>query len=290
MGSFSLAGGKSKSTSSSSSLGLGYGYTGSTSESLSSGASQSTNASQSASSQRIAFEDLFAQLYGGASSVTGRLAANAPALSEQAQLLFSGGTQFLEGLGGGAGEDYLASRLGPNAELDEQIAGLSADIGDFFRNEINPAISSSAIGNGQLGGGRQGVAQGLAAKAAAREFQTGVTNLRTQDLAARDAAARELMAGRTAAAGTALTMLPGMLDLATGGFNAELAPYAALAGILGGPTTLTESTSTATGQSSSSELARAISEALGENFSYDTSSSTSRGKAWNFSTSGSFLS
>lgn len=290
MGSFSLAGGKSKATSQSTAIGDSYGYNGSSSQQFSQGSSQSTNAAQSATTQSIAFEDLFRQLYGNASSAAGQAAANAGALSDQAKMLFSGGVDFLNQLSGGTASNYLNSRLDGNPQLDEQIGQLGSDIGQFFREEINPAIASSAIGNGQLGGGRQGVAQGKAAQAAAREFQTGATNLRAQDLAARDAAAGQLLNSNIAAAGTGLNALPSLLGVANAGLNAELAPYQALASIIGGPTTLTQSQSTQYGQSTSDELARAISQAFGENFSHDESQSSSRSKAWNFSTSGSFLS
>src|SRR5690606_22738907 len=109
-------------------------------------------------------------------------------LTEQANILFGAGTDFLGRLGGGPETDYLASRVaGQSPVLDEQIAALGEDVGRFFREELNPAITTQAVASGTLGGGRQGVAQGLAAEAAGREFQRGATALRAADIAARDA-------------------------------------------------------------------------------------------------------
>lgn len=257
-------------------LGLGYGYSGSLSDSQSRGASRSLSQGQSTSRQAIAFEDVFAQLYGGASNVAGRLASEAGGLTDQANLLFSGGLGFLDTLAGGADTEYLASRLtGDNAVLDEQIGALGEDIGRFFREEVNPAITSAGVATGTLGGGRQGVAQGRAAEAAAREFQRGATALRSADVAARDAAAAQLQQGRIAGAGAGLSAIPSLFGVAQGGFGAELAPYQALAGIVGGPTVLTQAQATDFAQSSAEEIAAAISRAFGENFSLDFGTSES---------------
>jgi len=289
MGSLSFGRSKSKSDQQSSSLGLGYGYSGSDSSSLSSGTSQSTSGGQATSSQNLAFADLFQQLYGGASSVAQNLATKTAPLTDQAQQLFSGGVDFMKQLAGGTGEDYLTSRLTESPELKSQIENLGTDIGDFFRENVNPSITRAAIDTGTLGGGRQGVAQGIAAKAAAREFATGATNLRAADLASRDQAAEALMQGRTAAAATGLSALPSLLNAGTTAFSAELAPYQALAAIMGGPTVLGTSQSTQFGQSSSEQLAQAISDAFGENFSYDSSQSTASSRARSTDVRGSFL-
>jgi hypothetical protein len=116
----------------------------------------------------------------------------------------------------------------------------------------------------------------MAADAAGREFQTGVTNLRSADIAARDVAAGRLGDQRIAGAGTGLAALPGVADVAQVGFGAELAPYSMLSQILGGPTTLSESQSTQF--STAEDFARAFAESFGS--SYGEQSSSSKSKAF----------
>lgn len=270
--------GGSKSKQSSQSTSVGYGYNGSASDSFSQGNSSSQSGGQSTSTQSIAFQDLFAQLFGGASNVAGKLAGQSGGLTDTANMLFSGGVDFLNQLGGGADTDYLASRLnGDNSLLQDQIDSLGSDIGDFFRNEINPSITSEAVAGGSLGGGRQGVAQGAAADAAAKQFASGVTQLRSNDQAQRDAAAAQLAQIRQSGATAGLSALPGLYGVAESGFGAELAPYQALAQILGGPTVLTQGQSTNFSTATSADIARAISKAFGEDFT--SSQSSSKGKS-----------
>ncbi len=133
---------------------------------------------------------------------------------------------------------------------------------------------------GTLGGGRQGVAQGKAIDAVGREFQRGATSLRTADMAQRDAAAGTLLQNRTAGATAGVNALPGVLGLAESGFGAELAPWQALAGIMGGPTTLAGSEQSSYSQSSAEEVARAIAESFG--LSEETSQSSSKSKGVGF--------
>lgn len=241
--------GQSKTSSQSSSAGYGYSEQGSLSDSLSQ--------ARSSSGQNIAFEDLFRELYTGATGAAKKVSALAPGLSQQADLLFSGGVDFL---------DQLSPR--DDGVLNEQIDALGGDIGRFLREEVNPALVSRGVATGTLGGGRQGVAQGAAARAATEEFTQGVTGLRVADRAARDAAAA-----------TGLSALPGLFDIASAGAGAELMPYQALGSILGGPTTLTSS------ESESEAIARAISQAFGEDFS--TSQSSSKGKSFSIGIGGS---
>jgi hypothetical protein len=249
---------KSKSTSTSGS----YGYQGST--------SQSGSTSFGSSSQSLAFQDLFAQLYGGAASTAAGMSGQP--VQDAASMLFSGGVGFLDQLQGSPEQDYLAGRVsGANPLLDEQIGALGDDLGRFFRDELNPTITGDAVAAGALGGGRQGVAQGAAAAAVGREFQRGATELRTGDMMARDAAARDLMASRTANAGVGLGSLGALLGVAQTGSLANLAPFQALASIMGGPTTLTTS--------ESGSIAQAIADSFGEDSAWAKSKSTSSGKS-----------
>lgn len=263
-------------------FGFGASSSKSTSESQSTSTGRSTSASGSTSfgtsvqgsqsTSDVAFKDLFAQLYGGAATAAGGLAGTP--IKSAADMLFSGGTQFLDQLGGGAGMDYLTSRVkGESPVLQEQIDALGADLGSFFRDELNPAITSQAVGGGQLGGGRQGVAQGAAVGQVAKQFSQGATALRAADVQARDAAARDLTGLRTGAAQVGLAGIPGLLQTAQTGALADLAPFQALAGILGGPTVV--------GQSSSfgSSEAGSVAQAISDSFQESQSTSKSKGKS-----------
>lgn len=250
----SLGGGRSKSSQQSSS----YGYSGSQ--------------QASTSTQDVFQGDIFAQLYGNASTAAGGAAANAGQLRTAAQQLFTGGNQFLEQLGGDAGSAYLQDRLSANNPvLEEQISQLQQDTGRLFREELNPAITSRSVAGGTFGGGRQGVAQGLAAESAARVFTQGATALRAGDIASRDAVAQSIATNSLNAASTGLGALPSLLDVLERGNNAELGVYGGLSQILGGPTTLT------TAQS------------LAKSFGEQTSQSSGKSRAWNFDTSASLI-
>lgn len=231
---------QAKSSSQSSSLGLGYGYDGS--------ASLSDSLARSRSGQTVAFEDTFRDLYGNATGAAAKVAALAPTLQQQAGQLFSGGLGFLDTLQG-------------EGVVDEQINALGQDLGRFMNEQVNPALTSRGVATGTLGGGRQGVAQGLAARGVAEEFARGATGLRAADRTARNQAA-----------GVGLAALPGLFGVAQGAAGAELMPYQMLSQIVGGPTTLTSS--------ESDSIAQAISRAFGEDFSYNTAQSSSSGKSF----------
>lgn len=257
---------------------LGGGRSKSSQSSESQGFSQSEQLSQSTghSEQNIAFENLYSQLYGNAGKAAQHAAANAGDLSFAAKQLFTGGSKFLDSLGGDAGSAYLEDRLSSsNPVLEQQISQLQEDTGRLFREELNPAITSNAVRGGTLGGGRQGVAQGLAADSVTRAFTQGATTLRAGDVASRDSIAQSIATNSLNAASTGLGALPSLLDVLDKGNNAALTSYQRLGSILGGPTTLTTSDSVA------QSLAR----------SYGEQSSASRGssRAWNFDTSASFL-
>lgn len=241
----------------------------STSESVdrSSAGSVSGGAAVSSSEDRVAFEDVFARLFGGAEGAAGGL--DPSMLTEAANTLFSSGTGFMEGLGGDAGSQYLEGRLGSENEvLQEQIDLLGEDLGKFFNEELLPGIGAEAAGGGQLGGGRQGVAQGRAIDAVGEQFTRGATALRAGDINARDAAAGTLAQNSIQGAMTALQGIPALAGIADMGFGAGMAPFERLSAILGGPTTLTSAGST------SADFARSFSESYG----YSRADSRSEGK------------
>ena len=222
----------------------------------------------SRASERIAFEDVFARLFGRAEGAATGL--DPSLLTTAANQLFSGGVEFLDSLSGGPGADFLASRVaGESPVLDDQIAALAEDVGEFFSEQVNPAITSEFVASGTLGGGRQGVAQGIAAREAGRTFARGATELRAQDMAARDQAAAILGQQRLQGAQTGLAALPSLAGIAEFGFGAELAPYERLAAILGGPVTLSDSRSFST----SEDFARALSSSYGRSESQTSSRS-----------------
>jgi hypothetical protein len=141
---------------------------------------------------------------------------------------------------------------------------LQQDTGRLFREELNPAITSRAVAGGTFGGGRQGVAQGLAAESAGRLFTQGATALRAGDIASRDAVAQSIATNSLQSAATGLGALPSLLEVLERGNNAELGVYGGLSQILGGPTTLT--------------TAQSLAKSYGE----QQSSGYGRSSAWNF--------
>jgi hypothetical protein len=230
--------------------------------------SGSGGASQSQSEQSIAFEDIFARMFGGAEGAAGGL--DPSMLTEAANKLFTSGAGFMQGIGGDAGSDYLKGRLsGDNAVLQDQIDQLGQDLGGFFNEQLMPGITEQAVSGGQLGGGRQGVAQGRAIEEVGKMFTRGATDLRAGDIAARDAAAGTLAGNAISGASVGFQGMGAMAGAADMGFSANLAPYERLAQIIGGPTVLGSSSSSA------ADWAAAFSNSYGES----NATSTSRGRS-----------
>ncbi len=152
---------------------FGVGGSQSVSDSIASSLSSSQTGGQSSSTQGIAFQDLFSQLYGGANAAAGLV--NTQGLSATANQLFSGGTKFLDMLGGNPGTDALQARIGDTSARDAQLGALQSGLGDLFNEQLLPGITGQGVSTGTLGGSREAVAQSLAAKqvaqAAARDRQ-----------------------------------------------------------------------------------------------------------------------
>lgn len=265
--------GGSSSRSQGSSFDFSQGRSGSTGRSFDTAVSGSTGGGSS--SQAIAFAPLFEQLF---STASGRALNAGPS---PANMLFSGGLNFLDRLQGNAGIDALTRRVsGPNAALEGNLQALRENLGRLFSEEINPALTKDAIAGGQLGGGRQGVAQGIGTRAIAEQFTQGAASLISDDQAQRDAAAGQLGELIGSGASTGLGALQSLLGIGMEGAT-NLGPLQQLAAIMGGPTTLT----------SSSDFSRAFSESLGqsfqdafsENFSVGTSQQSSKSKSTSFS-------
>lgn len=294
---FGLSGSKSKSRSTgesqstSFSFGDSFSLQGSQSGSVSGGSSTARAANESASTSRqgLAFEDVFARLYGSAEQTAASL--DPSLLTQASNQLFSGGTDFLAGLGGDAGSAFLENRLAQGDQLTgEQIALLQQDIGQLFREELMPGITSDAVAGGQLGGGRQGVAQGQAMEQAANAFQRGAVDIRSRNQAQLDALAAGVAERNIQGAQVGLAGAGSLMNIAQQGFGAELAPMERLAAIFGGPTVLTQQDSAASGYSMSDALdfARAFSESFGRSESTERAGSQSTSKTSSTSKSGSF--
>lgn len=292
--------------------GLSFGSSRSSQSASSQSSSQTSSSSSSRSSQDVFLADLYSQLFGGASDAAAGI--DTSGLTDAANMLFNTGGDFLgllEGAGGGSSPDFAGAPVSargvdnisvPGSTVEAEIAQLEGDLGRFFSEQINPAITDTAIQGRALGGGRQGVAQGLAAEGVAGEFARGATDIRSRDIDRRLAVAERNQATSLAGAGleleagkfssqlaleadrlgadydlasrglglegakSALGFLPEQLDILSSGAYAALSPYLMLAQILDDPTVLSQSQSE--------------SESAGESSS--SSSSTGKSKAFNF--------
>lgn len=281
MGLFSFGGSTSRSSSRSRSSSFDnldassfdFGFDTSSSRSESGG--RSTSFDRGRSSQRIAFEEVFASLFGGASGAAGRVAGQTGNITNAANMLFSAGGGIIDELrGGGVGAEYLEERIaGADNLADQQVEQLGGDLSRFLSEDVRGAITSSGVSAGTLGGSRGEVQAGIAERGAAEAFVRGSTDIRSRSRASTDQLAQALMASEADRGSTALGALPGLLGLAEGGVMAELSPFLALSQILGPQVALTESESI--GGSESEQFSTALAEALGLNIG----GSTTRGRA-----------
>jgi hypothetical protein len=237
--------------------------------------STSLSSSQSTGDQTVFNSDMITQLMQKAGMAAGT-AVQGNDIASAAKQLFTGGTDFLSSLQSpsDAGTSYLTDRLNNSDAADAQIAQLQKDTGQLFTDQFNPAITADAVSSGNLGGGRQGVAQGIAMDSLARQFSSQATAIRSNDQAQKDAAASTVAGNSLTAANTGLGALPGLLSVVSQGNNSDLDIYSKLAGIYGSPTTLSSSQST----SASAAIANAIAKSFGTN--------QSSGNAWNFQAAG----
>ncbi len=179
------------------------------------------------------------------------------------------------GLGAGninAAQTANRALFDPGAQIKAQTDSLRFGLGKLFTDEINPAIENAAIASGGFGGGRQGVAQGVAAGQLGNAFTQGLG-----DITARANAQAQVAIGAApglAQAGVGAAAAPSQF-----GFD-QLGQFAQL---LGAPTVLaagetfgsTGSVSAGGSQSVSRQqsMSKAISEsrsrASGQSESYD---------------------
>jgi hypothetical protein len=203
---------------------------------------QGTSEGMSESGQSVFGADAFSKLFSGASGAAAAGIANGDQLGTAARDLFTGGTNFLDSLSkNNSGQSYEQDRLShPNAALDQQISALAGDENQFLTNTALPGIATNSIASGSLGNDRQGVAQGVAISAANKDFLSQAATLRANDVNQRDAVAANLAGQTLQGASTGLGSLPSLMDLLTNSSAPELGIYKNLAGVLGGPTTLTQ--------------------------------------------------
>ncbi len=227
------------------------------SSSLSNEASQSASQGTSfgASNQTVLGPQLDAllKLYSGAEGATAQAAGMVPALQGQAAQLFTGGAGFLDNLMG----------AGSNGAVSAQEQALQTQLGQQFQSELG-GIRNSGVAAGTLGGGREGVAEGLAMQGSQNALASGVAQILGQQ-----------RTSQIDAASAGLGALPGLANVAGTGLNATLAPYATLAQIIGSPTVLASSEQGS--QNTATSLAQALSSSLG--YGTQTAQSTSSGSS-----------
>ena len=251
------------------------------------------SAQQLAGQQQGQIGDLFGlsqNLLGQGTGLLGGLQGTQQGLGQFGQAGFGQGQAGIDALTGIAqGTNPAAQALqrqatGQNPFLQQQIEQLGGDITRQFERGIQ-ATNVEAVGAGQLGGGRQGVAQGLLGESATRQFAQGTTALRNQDIQRQFDASSQLLQQQGFAGAQlgglggqqglqnqasqlqgllgqgqlglgGLGALQGQFNLGFSPFQAEFSPLQSLAGIIGGPTVL--STGQSTGQASSFGLSGGV--------------------------------
>ena len=223
------------------------------------------------------------QFLGGLGQTQGQLGQFGQAGFGQGQ----GGIDALQGIAAGtnpAAQALQQQAQGQNPFLQQQINQLGGDITRQFERGLG-GIRSEAVGGGQLGGGRQGVAEGLLGESAQRQFAQASTQLRSQDIGRQLQASSGLLGFQGQAAGQlaglgqqqglgnqasqlqgllgqgqlglgGLEQLQGQFNLGFSPFQAQFSPLQSLAGIIGGPTVLSQGQST--GSASSFSLAGGV--------------------------------
>jgi len=188
--------------------------------------------SEQSSSQQIAPQQLpyLQNLWRGAQGAL-------PGITSQMGQYQNQGNQFLGTLGQ-AGQQ-LSPFIGEGYG-QQQITGLQNLLNRNLSENLLPQISQSANAAGQLGGSRQGVAQGIAMRGTQEALYNGAGGFLQQDLARRQAAAGQQAGIQSGAALGGISALPGVMNLG-------LSPYAALAGIIGPPTVLGQGQQQSTG-------------------------------------------
>lgn len=185
--------------------------------------SNSSNQSQSSSFVNPSQSQFLASLYGDATAAADPAAAGRAAGKTTALTLPGMRSDFTK----------LGALTDPSKQIATQTAALKTGLGSLFAEEINPAIQTEALATGGFGGGRQGVAEGVATGQLADAFTTGVADITAN-------------ANQTAldAVGARSSLAQSIFGQAVGAETAGLTPLQMLSGILGPATVLQKSKST----------------------------------------------
>lgn len=166
-------------------------------------------------------------------------------LRNQAQSAFGGQQDSVQALqerfgnlgGAATGNEFLSALSGQAGGNPDLVAAQTGQLSDVlaqqFNEQINPAISRQAQGFGQLGGGRQGVAQGAAIQGQQRALAAGNVGFQQADAARSQQAATaggQLFGQGLGQAG----------QFAQQGFGAQFAPGQQLQQLFGAPTVLSQ--------------------------------------------------
>lgn len=143
------------------------------------------------------------------------------------------GQQFLGALGGAGSQ--LDQFTGPGF-AQQQIGAVQSLLNRNLTENLLPAIGSQAQLTGGFGGGRQGVAEGIALRGTQEALSNTSADILSQDLLRRQQAAQAQGALSSAGAQAGLSFLPQQLNLG-------LSPLLSLAQILGPPTVLGQGSS-----------------------------------------------
>lgn len=156
----------------------------------------------------------------------------------------------------------------PSQTIATQSQALQQGLGNLFNNEILPGIKGDAIASGGFGGGRQGVAEGVATGQLANSFTSGLADITSA------ANSQALQASQQLG-----TLGQGIMGLSQAGQTAGMDILSQLAGILGGPTVLQQSESAGTTGSQSTGLTGSQSTGATGSQSSGSSSSSGQGTA-----------
>ena len=148
-----------------------------------------------------------------------------------------------------------------NPYAQQQVEQFGSNLGQFFREQINPAITGNSQQVSQMGGSRQGLAQAGAINTLGQQFQQGATGIMNNayNTGAGMAQAADQMrlsgmgqAGQLAGMGQGMNLqgmgqamqsMPNMFNMGMQPYQAAWMPLQNLAGLLGGPTVLGQSQS-----------------------------------------------
>lgn len=135
-----------------------------------------------------------------------------------------------------------------NQFLDQQIQGIGGDISRFLGQNLQGIGQGFASAN-QFGGGRQGLAEGVAVGEAVNEFGQQAANLRGGDLQRQAAANQAGGALQGQAATQGMAGLGDRFNLGLGSFGASFQPLLNQQQLIGAPTVLGTSQGTSSSDS-----------------------------------------